>query len=52
MGIIHFGDKEGYNILVLFLKTSSCLILLEGEFLVYKQMAYTVALNISIIKNT
>lgn len=45
-------DKEGYNILVLFLKTSSCLILLEGEFLVYKQMAYTVALNISIIKNT
>ena len=50
MGIIHFEDKEGYNILVLFLKTSSCLILLEGEFLVYKQMAYTVALNISIIK--
>ena len=52
MEIIHFGDKEGYNILVLFPQHLLALFYLRVNFLVYKQMTYTVALNISIIKNT
>jgi hypothetical protein len=53
MGVIHFGNKEGYNILVLFIRTSSfALIYMKGNMLASKQMTYAVALNILIDKNT